>query len=114
MDVRRIVGQNIKNIRNYRGLSQNELAKTINLTRSSVANMESGKLNIGLDNLYELSLALQVPITSLFEGTQGMNNVVEGLNSQLKELQKEHENLRGNYKTLIGKLFDLVKENENF
>ncbi|WP_121610639.1 helix-turn-helix domain-containing protein [Mesobacillus foraminis] len=52
MDIRRTVGQNIKNIRKYRGLSQTELADAINLTRSSVVNMESGKLNIGRKKQY--------------------------------------------------------------
>ncbi|MFS0637344.1 helix-turn-helix transcriptional regulator [Mesobacillus foraminis] len=113
MEIRRIVGQNIKNIRKYRGLSQIELAKAIKLTRSSVVNMESGKLNIGLDNLYELSLALQVPITSLFNGIQGKNTAAEELTSQLKELQKEHEELSRKHKILVGKLLELAKENES-
>ncbi|MBT2756697.1 helix-turn-helix transcriptional regulator [Mesobacillus foraminis] len=55
-------------MRKYRGLSQIELANVIKLTRPTVVNIENGKLNIGLDNLYELYLALQVTITSLLNG----------------------------------------------
>jgi repressor LexA len=60
-----IIGQNIKNIRTKRGLTQLELAEQIGLTRTAIANYEAGKVRILDITLIDLSQALNVSADEL-------------------------------------------------
>lgn len=59
------LAHNLIEIRQRRNLTQNELAKLVDLPRSTIANIESGKGNPSLQNLAKLSSALHTPIDQL-------------------------------------------------
>ena len=48
----KLIGQSIKELRTYNNLSQQELAQKMKLTRSSLAQIESGVQAISLYNMY--------------------------------------------------------------
>lgn len=59
------LAHNLIEIRQRRNLTQNELANLVDLPRSTIANIESGKGNPSLQNLAKLSSALHTTIDQL-------------------------------------------------
>lgn len=59
------LGENIKNYRTKQGYSQDELAKFLDLTRTSVVNIEKGRQRPPLHTVYDLAVFFNVAITDL-------------------------------------------------
>lgn len=59
------VGEKIKNIRKMQGLTQNDLAHEVELSRTSVTNIESGRQKYPLHKLWEIAKFLQVDMVQL-------------------------------------------------
>ncbi|MAY21668.1 MAG: transcriptional regulator [Flavobacteriaceae bacterium] len=66
-DIPKIIGKNIRCIRERKNLSQTELANLINSDRQYLYKIESGKVGISVVKLMCISLALETPISSFFE-----------------------------------------------
>ena len=62
---RRILAKKIKLLRFSRGWSQETLAELCGFSRSYIANIESGKHNVSLDNLERIAQTFEVPIAEL-------------------------------------------------
>ena len=62
---RRILAKKIKLLRATCGWSQETLAELCGFCRSYIANIESGKHNVSLDNLERIAEAFEVPIAEL-------------------------------------------------
>ena len=60
------VGQEIKNIRLRKGLTQQELADNCNFEKSNMSRIEAGRSNLTLKTLHLICNALSVPIKDLF------------------------------------------------
>ncbi|MFD6073739.1 helix-turn-helix transcriptional regulator [Amycolatopsis lurida] len=60
-----VVGSKIKETRTREKVTQTELAKTLGLTRSSVANIEAGRQRVQLHGLAQIALILKVDISDL-------------------------------------------------
>ena len=60
MDIRRLIGKNLKEIRQARGLSQEALALECGLHRTYISGIERGARNPTVITLYELAQALGV------------------------------------------------------
>lgn len=52
------IGATIRSIRETRGLSQEQLAEKMNISRSTISKIESGKFNCSIDYLSKFSTAL--------------------------------------------------------
>ena len=62
------ISQNIKRQRIQKGLSQEELAQKLFVTRQTVSNYETGKSNPDLDTLIKLSEILETDVETLLYG----------------------------------------------
>jgi len=62
---RRILAKKIKLLRFSRGWSQETLAELCGFSRSYIANIESGKHNLSLDNLERIAEVFEVSIAEL-------------------------------------------------
>ena len=60
------IGDNIKKFRTKRDYSQDDLAKFLDLTRTSVVNIEKGRQRPPIHTLFEIANFLNVPIEDLF------------------------------------------------
>lgn len=58
MDMRRLVGSNVRRIRIAAGLTQEQLADTSGFTQSYISGLEAGRRNPTVVSLFELSQAL--------------------------------------------------------
>lgn len=64
---RRAFGQNVRELRQAAGFSQEELAHLAGLDRTYVGSVERGERNISLDNIWLLADTLGVPPSQLIE-----------------------------------------------
>lgn len=72
MDIKLLVGNNIKYYRKKQGLSQVDLAHLSDLHRTYISDVERGKINISVENMLRISNALNIHITYLL--TEKENN----------------------------------------
>lgn len=60
------VGKRIQELRELKGISQQDLAAKCNFEKSNMSRLEAGKVNPTLSTLEKVSNALEVNITELF------------------------------------------------
>ncbi len=61
-------GEQIKQLRNNLGISQEKFALSIDMDRTYYASVESGKRNISLKNIDKIARGLGVSLEELFKG----------------------------------------------
>jgi DNA-binding XRE family transcriptional regulator len=69
------IGENIKSLRNKLNYSQDDLAKFLNLTRTSVVNIEKGRQRPPLHTLVDVASFLDVDISKLLPSKDKMEEV---------------------------------------
>jgi transcriptional regulator with XRE-family HTH domain len=60
MDMRKLVGRNVKRIRQQKGLTQERLAELSGFSQQYMSGLEQGRRNPTVVSLYELATALGV------------------------------------------------------
>jgi transcriptional regulator with XRE-family HTH domain len=70
MDMRRLVGQNLKRIRLKKGLTQEQFAEISGFSQQYISGLESGHRNPTVVTLYEIALALGVSHLDLLRPTK--------------------------------------------
>lgn len=65
--VRRALARRVRALRTARGWSQEELADEVGLRQAQISEIESGRNNITIDNLYRLAVALGVRTCELID-----------------------------------------------
>lgn len=78
------VGKKVKQAREDRNFTQEELASKVSLSRTSITNIEQGRQQFMLHTLIEISAALSVDPASLFPEME--TNFEDTLDEKLKEL----------------------------
>ena len=65
-----MVGKNIKRLREAKGMTQEQLAEKLNVTRQAVSNWENEKTQPDIDTLHKISQELDCSIEELIYGTK--------------------------------------------
>jgi transcriptional regulator with XRE-family HTH domain len=60
MDMRRLVGRNVRRIRIARGLTQEQFADVSGFSQQYISDLERGRRNPTIVSLYEMAVALGV------------------------------------------------------
>lgn len=66
-DLNKKIGQRVVQLREEKGLTQAELSRVCGKDRQAIEKLEGGRVNPTLYTLYEISKALEVPITALVD-----------------------------------------------
>ncbi|GAB2665340.1 XRE family transcriptional regulator [Gordonia jinhuaensis] len=83
------VGSRIRDLRTARGLSLSELARRAHIGKGSLSEIEAGGRNPTLETLYAICAPLQVPLTTLIGGANGVRSTAAGgMTSALLELRE--------------------------
>jgi len=63
------LGLNIAYYRKLRGLTQEDLAESVGISRTHISNIEAPKMSkaMSLEVLFDIADALQIPVSKLFE-----------------------------------------------
>jgi transcriptional regulator with XRE-family HTH domain len=67
MDIRRLVGGNVRRCREAAGLSQEELAARLDVDQAYVSRLEAGRMNPTLLTVWHVCQALSIQPGRLFE-----------------------------------------------
>ena len=65
MDICKIFGDRVRELRVAQGLSQEVLAQKAGLHRTYIGSIERGERNISLSNMYKIALALNLSLYEL-------------------------------------------------
>lgn len=71
------LGQQIRQVRQRRGISQEDFASSAGLDRSYYGGVERGERNVAALNLVRIAAALQVEVGELFPPVQSLANLVD-------------------------------------
>jgi transcriptional regulator with XRE-family HTH domain len=71
MDMRKLVGRNVKRIRQEKGLTQEQLADLSGFSQQYISGLEQGRRNPTVVSLYELATALGVSHMELVRPSEG-------------------------------------------
>lgn len=71
-----MVGKNIKKFREGKGMSQEQLAEKLSVTRQAVSNWENGKTEPDIETLHGISVALEVTVEEIIYGEGKKSPVV--------------------------------------
>ena len=72
MDMRRLVGKNVKRIREKKGLTQERLAEISGFSQQYISGIEQGRRNPTIITLYELAASLGVSHLELVRPVRGL------------------------------------------
>jgi len=61
------LGKNLKRIRTKKGMSQGDIARSLNVSRGFVSNIENGKTNPTLATITRLANAIKIPVEDLLK-----------------------------------------------
>jgi len=61
------LGQNLKKIRNKKGISQGDISRKLNMDRGYISSVENGKRNPTLSTLEKIAQALGVGVDDLIK-----------------------------------------------
>ena len=67
-EIQKVVGSRIRELRNRTGLSQEKFALKIEMDRTYLASVESGKRNLSIVNLEKIINGLNVSFVEFFGG----------------------------------------------
>jgi transcriptional regulator with XRE-family HTH domain len=70
MDMRKLVGGNVKRVRQEKGLTQEELAERSGFSQQYISGLEQGRRNPTIVTLYELAVALGVSHLDLLQTSE--------------------------------------------
>jgi transcriptional regulator with XRE-family HTH domain len=73
--VQKNFGLVIKKLREETGLSQEKFALLIGMDRTYYASVELGKRNISLQNIYKIANGFEVPVSSIFQKVEELENI---------------------------------------
>jgi len=73
MDLRKLVGRNVKRIRQEKGLTQEQLAECSGFSQQYISGLEQGRRNPTVVSLFELATALGVNHMELIRPTEESN-----------------------------------------
>ncbi len=93
------IGSLIKDRRNILKITQEELARQVKLTRTSITNIEQGKQRFGVHTLFEIASALKLHPSALLPTSEfqssDFNDLTKSLESDEREfarsILKKHE-----------------------
>ena len=94
-------GERIQQLRIQHGYTQGELAKKLNVDRSFLSYIESGKKGCSVDLLVELSAAFDVSLDYIVLGQERRNILIAEYGAQLKADIEILIGYLGNFKSLL-------------
>ncbi|NLY72499.1 MAG: DUF3955 domain-containing protein [Tissierellia bacterium] len=106
-------GEQLRIIRNIKGLTQEELDSKLNISRQSISNWENNKNLPDLEMVVKLSMTFNLSLDQLILGGKEINNMTEKLIKDGSETRKAKINLNsiiiGTVLLLLGIVFILIK-----
>lgn len=106
-------GENIKNMRRKKGLTQEELGGLLGVGKSAVSRWENGEREVTLATMRGIAVALDVPLEYLVEGLDPPEQIPDDHNSRTGEKSNSvYDQGRGNTRTAHEKIDKTLDETD--
>ena len=105
MDFKTDIGNKIKQIRKLRRLSQDDLAAGVNLTRTSIVNIEKGRQGLTATTIWELCQFLKINPADIFPESKNSISILTA--SEIHNLKNERDEWKKKYYDLTNLLSKL-------
>ncbi|MCK6603244.1 MAG: helix-turn-helix transcriptional regulator [Bacteroidetes bacterium] len=69
MNIQILFGKRLRELRQIKGYSQEDLAHRAGIDRTYMTSVENGKRNISIQNIYKILKALDIPLTDFFNSS---------------------------------------------
>jgi len=86
-----LIGSNIKKLRKSKKLGQEDLAKLISLSRSSLSNIEIGKHQPSVFTIYEIASALNCSLDKILPSIKDYNSIASGIDEEYEEILEKYK-----------------------
>lgn len=107
------IGKRIKELREYRGYSQESFANVCGLNRTYISGIESGKRNVSIENIEKIAKGLEVDKVELFKFSEPLHStIIVNINGE-EFLMKGDKNLDSNLKNYIESIAECFYEEDN-
>lgn len=101
------MGLKIRQIRKLKGISQDDLAAGINLTRTSLVNIEKGRQGLSAITIHNICQYLNINPADIFpDSANSINLLVLSEIAKLKDERDDWKNKYTNLKSLLSKITD--------
>lgn len=77
--IAKTIGQRIRNYRNMKGYSQEKLAELSGCHPTYIGQLERGEKNATLESIEKISIALEIPLSTLFEKIENYNGSCDNI-----------------------------------
>ncbi|MGY4103472.1 helix-turn-helix domain-containing protein [Nocardia sp. R16R-3T] len=124
VDLERVIGRQVRNLRTASGLSVGDMAAKIGISKAMLSKIENAQTSCSLSTLARLATGLDVPVTSLFRGVDsareavftpvGHGAVIVGRGTHVGHHYELLGALRGQHKRLEPVLVTLSEASETF
>lgn len=74
-DVRKFLGLRLRELRRHRGLTQHRLGQLSSVSGRFIGEVERGEKSISIENLYRLSVTLEISLTQLSDVRPGQGAI---------------------------------------
>ena len=97
MDIKKLFGRRIKELRKSRNLTQEQLAEMLDISQNAMSYIETGENFISAETLQKLLLAFQIDIEELFKikhlqgNTEMLNEIIKILNAHPDKIQQVYK-----------------------
>ena len=93
MNIKKLFGENVRNIRKQKGLTQEKVSHKANLHHTYIGAVERGEVNITLENLIKIAKGLDISPAQLFVLSPGQTkkDEIESLRSQIISFTSESD-----------------------
>ena len=85
-NIAKVVGQRIRNYRTQKGLSQDKLAELSGFHPTYIGQLERGEKNATLESVDKITSALQISLSTLFEGVDSVSDGTRNIPLECYEL----------------------------
>ncbi len=97
MDIKKLLGKRLKEIRKYRKITQEQVAEFVGIETPSISNIENGKYFPTAENLDKILKILNVKPSDIFT-FENLSNKDELINEMLTSMQKDEHLTKMMYK----------------
>ncbi len=101
MNLNNKVAKKIKAYRKYKNITQDNMAKALNVSRITLSKIETGKQNISFNHLESILSVFEISFTEFFEQNEGVSEkIIEIANKKaetqniIKSLERRKEELK--------------------
>lgn len=105
-NISKILGNNIKQIRTFEGLTQEQLAEKINKSSHFISLLERGESGLSLNTIIDICKALNTDTNSIFAGVVNSPNTTSFFN-------KSYENFSEKDKEMVSYLINYIITSKN-